>query len=197
MLAGEVKAFFGLGGNFVRAIPERETMEKAWRDLALTVQIATKLNRSHLVNGKVAYLLPMPRTDRGRHPGQRSAGGDDGGHFQLHHWARSAGASRRASISNPRSRSWPSSPRRRCMPNPKVQWDEWTGDYALIRDLIAETYPEEFHDFNAQHVDAGRLLPRQPGARTDLEDRQRQSRIHDPATLCPPRASTRRPAATA
>ena len=35
-------------------------------------------------------------------------------------------------------------------PNPKVRWDEWIGDYGLIRDLIAETYPEEFHDFNAR-----------------------------------------------
>ena len=58
ILAGKVKAFFGLGGNFVRAIPEREAMEEAWTKMDLTVQIATKLNRSHLVNGKVAYLLP-------------------------------------------------------------------------------------------------------------------------------------------
>src|SRR5208283_4092728 len=35
-------------------------------------------------------------------------------------------------------------------PNPKAKWDEWTGDYGLIRNLIAETYPDEFHDFNAR-----------------------------------------------
>ena len=35
-------------------------------------------------------------------------------------------------------------------PNPKAKWDEWVGDYALIRDAIAETYPDEFHDFNAR-----------------------------------------------
>ncbi len=58
ILSGKVKAFFGLGGNFVRAIPEREAMERAWRKMDLTVQIATKLNRSHLVNGRTAYLLP-------------------------------------------------------------------------------------------------------------------------------------------
>ncbi len=57
ILAGKVKAFVGLGGNFVRAIPEREKMEAAWTDMRLTVQIATKLNRSHLINGKVAYLF--------------------------------------------------------------------------------------------------------------------------------------------
>src|SRR5207302_4056802 len=58
ILKGEVRAFVGLGGNFVRAIPEREAMEQAWRKLRLTVQVATKLNRSHLIHGEVTYLLP-------------------------------------------------------------------------------------------------------------------------------------------
>src|SRR5439155_24505712 len=57
ILKGEVRRFIGLGGNFVRAIPEREAMEKAWRKLRLTVHIATKLNRSHLIHGEVTYLL--------------------------------------------------------------------------------------------------------------------------------------------
>jgi anaerobic selenocysteine-containing dehydrogenase len=35
-------------------------------------------------------------------------------------------------------------------PNPKVRWDEWTGDYALIRDRIEATYPDEFGDFNGR-----------------------------------------------
>src|SRR5689334_15325771 len=62
---GEVKAFIGLGGNFVRAIPERAALEKAWPKMRLTVQIATKLNRSHLVNGAVGYLLPcLGRSER-------------------------------------------------------------------------------------------------------------------------------------
>ena len=64
LLSGTVNAFIGLGGNFVRAIPEREKMERAWTKMRLTVQIATKLNRSHLVNGEVAYLLPcLGRTE--------------------------------------------------------------------------------------------------------------------------------------
>jgi anaerobic selenocysteine-containing dehydrogenase len=32
--------------------------------------------------------------------------------------------------------------------NPKAKWREWTGDYATVRDLIEETYPEQFYDFN-------------------------------------------------
>jgi Anaerobic dehydrogenases, typically selenocysteine-containing len=58
ILDGRVAAFIGLGGNFVRAIPETARMEAAWRKLPLTVQIATKLNRSHLIHGQTAYLLP-------------------------------------------------------------------------------------------------------------------------------------------
>src|SRR5690606_19831110 len=58
IIAGDVKGFIGLGGNFVRAIPDRDRMEAAWRDLELTVQIATKLNRSHIGVGRTAYLLP-------------------------------------------------------------------------------------------------------------------------------------------
>ncbi|MCQ8140481.1 CbbBc protein, partial [Vibrio parahaemolyticus] len=45
-------------GNFVRAIPERSLMEPAWSGLRLSVQIATKLNRSHIVPGEITYLLP-------------------------------------------------------------------------------------------------------------------------------------------
>ena len=42
----------------MRAVPDRGRMEPAWRKLRLTVQIATKLNRSHSIHGEIAYLLP-------------------------------------------------------------------------------------------------------------------------------------------
>src|SRR5690606_37195122 len=45
ILSGQVKAFSGLGGNFLRAVPERERMEAAWPAMRLTVQVATRLNR--------------------------------------------------------------------------------------------------------------------------------------------------------
>ncbi len=58
VLAGTVRAFVGLGGNFLRAVPDGPRIEAAWSNLRLTAHIATKLNRSHLVPGKTAYLLP-------------------------------------------------------------------------------------------------------------------------------------------
>ena len=71
VLNGSVRAFLGLGGNFVRAVPETDLIEAAWTKLQLTVQIATKLNRSHLIHGRVSYLLPC----RGRIEIDRQATG--------------------------------------------------------------------------------------------------------------------------
>lgn len=65
ILSGEVRGFVSLGGNFVRAIPDTDRMEEAWRRLRLSVQIATKLNRSHLVPCEVTFLLPcLSRIER-------------------------------------------------------------------------------------------------------------------------------------
>ncbi|TIX29268.1 MAG: hypothetical protein E5V40_32605, partial [Mesorhizobium sp.] len=47
-----------LGGNFLKAVPDTAAMEEGWRKLRLSVQIATKLNRSHVLHGEIAYLLP-------------------------------------------------------------------------------------------------------------------------------------------
>jgi molybdopterin-dependent oxidoreductase alpha subunit len=147
ILSGEVKAFIGLGGNFVRAIPEREKMEAAWTAMRLTVQIATKLNRSHLINGQVAYLLPcLGRSEEDEQASGAQAVTMEDSLSCIHG---SLGKNRPAS---PHLKSEPAivagMAKATLPPNPKVKWDEWVGDYAKIRDLIAETYPEQFHDFN-------------------------------------------------
>ena len=64
VLDGTIKAMLSLGGNLLRALPDRERLEKVWSNLDLTVHIATKPNRSHLIPGKVSYILPcLGRTD--------------------------------------------------------------------------------------------------------------------------------------
>ncbi|MET4292379.1 molybdopterin-dependent oxidoreductase alpha subunit [Bradyrhizobium sp. LB8.2] len=154
VLSGSVKAFFGLGGNFVRAIPERDAMEKAWTNMELTVQIATKLNHSHLVNGKVAYLLPC----RGRTEQDVQASGPQAvtmedtfsciqGSIGLRKPASEHLKSEVEIVAGLAKATLPG--------NPKLKWDEWVGNYGLIRDLIAETYPDEFHDFNARMFTPG------------------------------------------
>lgn len=59
MLKGTAKVFIGMGGNFVRAVPDTDLAYSAMRGLALTVGIATKLNRGHLVHGRDALILPV------------------------------------------------------------------------------------------------------------------------------------------
>jgi molybdopterin-dependent oxidoreductase alpha subunit len=64
MLEGKVKVFIGLGGNFSTATPDTPRTHEGMRQCALTVNIATKLNRSHLVHGKESLILPtLGRTE--------------------------------------------------------------------------------------------------------------------------------------
>jgi len=65
MAAGDAKVFVGMGGNFVLAAPDTHATAAALRSCRLTVQISTKLNRSHLECGDQALILPaLGRTDR-------------------------------------------------------------------------------------------------------------------------------------
>ncbi|GAY07585.1 FdhF/YdeP family oxidoreductase [Pseudonocardia sp. N23] len=65
MRDGKVKVFVGLGGNFLQAAPDTDVTTAALRNTLLTVQISTKLNRSHLHGGRTALILPtLGRTER-------------------------------------------------------------------------------------------------------------------------------------
>jgi molybdopterin-dependent oxidoreductase alpha subunit len=65
MRDGRVDVFVALGGNFVAATPDTAVTEAAMANCALTVHVATKLNRSHLCHGTEALLLPcLGRTER-------------------------------------------------------------------------------------------------------------------------------------
>ncbi|MBJ6367237.1 FdhF/YdeP family oxidoreductase [Snuella sedimenti] len=58
MYEQKAKVFFGLGGNFISAVPDTKYAAEALSNCNLTVQVSTKLNRSHLVTGKEALILP-------------------------------------------------------------------------------------------------------------------------------------------
>lgn len=147
-----VKALIQLGGNFVRAIPETDIMERAWRHLRLTVQVITKLNRSAVIHGKAAYILPclgrieIDRQDTGV---QFVAVEDTTGRFHASHGQ-----------VKPASEHLLSEPKivaelaKSVLPNNlSVDWDAWSGDYALVRDAIASSYPGIFADFNERIKD--------------------------------------------
>lgn len=64
MHAEKAKVFFAMGGNFLSAAPDTHFTAEALRKCELTVQVSTKLNRSHLVHGKEAIILPtLGRSD--------------------------------------------------------------------------------------------------------------------------------------
>ncbi len=147
VLKGTVRGFIGLGGNFVRAVPDTTQIEPAWQRQRLTVQIATKLNRSHLINGEVAYLLPcLGRTEIDcQASGEQAVSMEDS--TGCMHGSRG--------FSKPASDKLLSEPaivaglaKATLRPNPTVDWDRWVGNYALIRDAIEATFPKIFKDFN-------------------------------------------------
>ena len=149
ILARKVPAFVALGGNFLRAVPETVLMEAAWREIPLTVQIATKLNRNHVIHGKASYLLPC----LGRIEVDRQAGGEQAVSVEdstacIHGSRGMAAPAANSLLSEPAIVAGIA--RATLDPNPRVDWDRWVADYGTIREAIAETYPDIFRDFNAR-----------------------------------------------
>jgi hypothetical protein len=145
--AGKVQALVSLGGNLVRAVPDHGLMNAGWRALPLTVQISTKLNRSHLVHGKTAYILPC----LGRIEIDRQAGGAQSVSVEdstgcMHGSRGRAEPAADTMLSEPAIVAGIA--KATLDPNPKVDWDAWVADYGKVRDAIAATYPEIFHEFN-------------------------------------------------
>ncbi len=65
MHKGDAKVFIAMGGNFLSATPDTNYTAEALRNCDLTVHVSTKLNRSHLVHGKEALILPcLGRSDK-------------------------------------------------------------------------------------------------------------------------------------
>lgn len=65
MLSGKARLFFGMGGNFALAAPDTANVFQGLQQCDLTVQVSTKLNRSHLIHGKTALILPcLGRTEK-------------------------------------------------------------------------------------------------------------------------------------
>ncbi|ATR85234.1 CbbBc protein [Pseudomonas sp. HLS-6] len=145
MLAGQAKVFIGLGGNFAQATPDTERTAQALRNCALTVQISTKLNRSHLIHGKDALILPcLGRTDIDlQAEGAQAVTVEDS--FSMVHASNGQ--------LQPLSRQMRSEPAviagiaAATLGAQPVDWHWLVADYARIRELISQTIPG-FEDFN-------------------------------------------------
>ncbi|HEX3859419.1 MAG TPA: FdhF/YdeP family oxidoreductase [Pseudolabrys sp.] len=149
ILAGKVRGFIMLGGNFVRAIPDHGQMEPAWRKMRLTVQVLTKLNRSALIHGEVSYILPcLGRIEiDNQATGPQAVSTEDSVGCMHGSWGQSLPASEHL-LSEPKIVAELAKASVRS--EAKVPWDEWVADYSKIRDAIAKVYPDIFHDFNAR-----------------------------------------------
>ncbi len=140
MLRGEVDAFLAMGGNFFRAIPDLDRVGARVGDLALTVYVATKLNRSHLTHGKASYILPaLGRTELDMQAGgQQMVTVEDS--FAMVHG--STGQLKPASDLC-RSEPWiVAQLAKATVPDRgNVPWDALIADYGRIRDRIEAVIP--------------------------------------------------------
>ena len=65
MRDGRASVFFAMGGNFISATPDSTATARALMNCSLTVQVSTKLNRSHVITGEEAIILPcLGRSER-------------------------------------------------------------------------------------------------------------------------------------
>ncbi|MEU5925116.1 FdhF/YdeP family oxidoreductase [Streptomyces antimycoticus] len=158
---GQAKVFFAMGGNFVAASPDTEVTEGAMRAARLTVHVSTKLNRSHVVTGARALILPT----LGRTEADLQGGGPQ---FVTVEDSMGMVHASRGRL-EPASSHLLSEPaivcrlaRRVLGPESRTPWEEFEKDYARIRDRIAAVIPG-FEDFNARVSDpSGFALPHAP-----------------------------------
>ncbi|MEU8784936.1 FdhF/YdeP family oxidoreductase [Streptomyces sp. NPDC048637] len=163
---GQAKVFFAMGGNFVSATPDTDVTEAAMRRARLTVHVSTKLNRSHVITGARALILPtLGRTERDVQTGP------DGKRAEQFVTVEDSMGMVHAS----RGRLEPAGPqllsetaivsrlaRRVLGARSRTPWEEFARDYATIRDRIAQVIPG-FEDFNTQVARPGGFaLPHAP-----------------------------------
>ncbi|HDS1304333.1 TPA: FdhF/YdeP family oxidoreductase [Stenotrophomonas maltophilia] len=146
MLDGSAKVFIGLGGNFIHAVPDTPRAYEAMRGLDLTVGIATKLNRGHLVHGRDALILPVvARSERIVTPaGEQFVTIEDA----MSNVTASRGVLEPVSADVLPEVEIVCRMAMAALPRSKVDWAGCMHDYAPIRELIAAVYPEIYTGFN-------------------------------------------------
>ena len=148
MHRGAIRVFIAMGGNFLSASPDTEFTAKALQTCRLTAHVATKLNRSHLITGEIALILPC----LGRSEIDRQASGE-----QFVTVEDSMGI-----INSSRGVLEPASDQLRSEPaiiaglarvtlgkRSSVDWEGLIGDYDRTRDHIEHVIPG-FENFNTR-----------------------------------------------
>ncbi|MEB8328031.1 FdhF/YdeP family oxidoreductase [Flavobacteriaceae bacterium KMM 6897] len=154
---GKAKVFIGLGGNFASAVSDTEYTAKALQNCDLTVNISTKLNRTHLVTGKTALLLPtLGRSDMDLKDGKPRFFTVENSMGKVH---RSKG------VLPPASDNLKSEPEivggiadAYFNGNHPVDWKSLSADYELLREKMG-TVLTGFKDVNNKSKGGGYYLP--------------------------------------
>ncbi|MEW2042793.1 FdhF/YdeP family oxidoreductase, partial [Streptomyces sp. NPDC005534] len=145
MRRGDVKVFVAMGGNFALAAPDTPYTYAALRNCDLTVQVSTKLNRSHLVHGRRALILPcLGRTEKDHQRGGIQSTSVEDSMSMVH---LSIGMKRPASkhlLSEPAIIAGMA---RAALPDSATPWEWYIEDYDRIRDTMAQTL-DGFEDCN-------------------------------------------------
>lgn len=157
---GRVKFFFAMGGNFLSASPDTDFTAEALRRCRLTAHVATKLNRSHLITGKTALILPC----LGRSEVDFQASGEQ---FVTVEDSMGIVNSSRGML-RPAAKDLLSEPaivaglaKAVLGEKTSVDWAQLAGNYALIRDHIEKVVPG-FEDFNSRIEKGPFYLPNKP-----------------------------------
>ncbi|WP_420386972.1 FdhF/YdeP family oxidoreductase [Roseivirga sp.] len=145
MYEGKGKVFFAMGGNFLSATPDTEYTAKALQNCELTVHVSTKLNRSHVVHGKRALILPcLGRTDKDLQDGKE----------QFVSCENSMGVVQSSQgVINPPSKHLLSEVRivaelaKATLERSGIDWESYASDYDNIREAIEKVIPG-FDDYN-------------------------------------------------
>ncbi|MEV0357703.1 FdhF/YdeP family oxidoreductase [Nocardia sp. NPDC050697] len=148
MRDGRAKVFMAMGGNFAAASPDTEVTEAALRSCELTVQVSTKLNRSHVVHGRTALILPtLGRTDLDVQGGERQQVSVEDSMSMVHLSTgrlRPVGTELRSEVAIVCELA-----AELFGPEHPVPWSDFRHDYDRIRDAIARVVPG-CADYNAK-----------------------------------------------
>lgn len=149
LLKGEVEAYIGFGGNLARAVPDQDRVAEVWGKMPLTVHVATKLNRTHLMPGKASYILPClvrAEEDMQESGPQQVSIEDSFSHIYGSIGKRSPASedllSETAIVVGLAKAT--------LAPDPRLPWDAWLADYSRIRSAIEATWPDMFADYEAR-----------------------------------------------
>ncbi|SOB81195.1 oxidoreductase alpha (molybdopterin) subunit [Streptomyces sp. 1331.2] len=145
MRRGAVRVFVGMGGNFALAAPDTPYTYEALGRCELTVQVSTKLNRSHLVHGRSALILPcLGRTEKDHQRGGVQSTSVEDSMSMVH---LSVGMKKPASSHLLSEPAIIAGMARAALPDSPTPWEWYIEDYDRIRDTMARVL-DGFEDFN-------------------------------------------------